>query len=216
MFKTAIFDLDGVIVNTVSFHFGAWKRMFSEYGADFTFEDYKEKVDGIPRYNGAKAILTDLDDAAIEEAGDKKQEYFLQLLDQEDIPVYESSVRLIKELREHGRKIAVASSSKNCKRILERTGTIELTDAIVDGNSLTKGKPDPQIFLMAAQKLSSAPNESIVFEDAVLGVEAAKNAEMLCVGIDRYKSPERLNKADLVVPDLAEVDYKTLEGLFNR
>ena len=188
--------------------------MFSEYGKDFTFDDYKQKVDGIPRLDGAKAILTELSDGDIKKACDKKQEYFLEFIEKEEILVHESTLKFIKELKTHSIKVANISSSRNCKRILKRIGVIDLMDVIVDGNDITKGKPDPQIFLMAAERLSVEPEVCLVFEDAVLGVEAAKRAKMFCVGIDRYGEPNRLKKADIVVSDLKEVDYNKLKSLF--
>ena len=216
MFKAAIFDLDGVIVDTVPLHFQAWKKMFAEYSIDFTFDDYKAKVDGIPRYDGAKAMLTDLDDSQIEEAGDRKQEFFLELIKKESIPIYNSSIDLIKALKKQSVQIAVASSSKNCKKILKKLGLMNFMDAIVDGNDFKKGKPDPEIFILAAGKLQCAYSECVVFEDATLGVKAAINANMVCVGIDRYNNPKRLSEADLVVDDLSKVDNKILEGLFKK
>ncbi|MDH5174767.1 MAG: beta-phosphoglucomutase family hydrolase [Elusimicrobiota bacterium] len=216
MFKGAIFDLDGVVVDTVPIHFKAWKKMFSEYGIDFTFDDYKSKVDGIPRYDGARAILTDISDEELKQAADRKQRYFLEFIEKEDIPVYASCVDLIKELKSHNKKIAIASSSRNCKRILQRAGIIHLADAIVDGNDITRAKPDPQIFQLAAGRLGCDYTECVVFEDAVLGVEAAINGKMVCIGIDRYGNAKRLAKANLVVEDLSKVDYKTIEGLFKK
>lgn len=216
MFKGAIFDLDGVVVNTVPIHFKAWKKMFSEYGIDFTFDEYKRKVDGIPRYDGARAILKDLSDAEIKEASDRKQRYFLELIEKEDIPVYKSCIDLIKELKGYRKKIAIASSSRNCKRILQRAGIIHLADGIVDGNDITRSKPDPQIFQLAAEKLGCAYAECVVFEDSILGVEAAVNGKMVCVGVDRYGNPTRLAKANLVVDELSKVDYKTIKGLFRK
>ena len=215
-FKCAIFDLDGVIVNTVPFHFKAWKKMFSEYGIDFTFEDYKAKVDGIPRHDGARAILKGRSEAEIEKAAASKQVYFVELIESAQVPVYTSPVDLIKELKSHDKKIAVASSSRNCKRILEQTKIIHLADAIVGGADLRRGKPDPQIFQMAADRLACPHTECIVFEDAVLGVEAAINGKMLCIGIDRYGEPSRLAKADLVVDDLSKVNYNAIEELFKK
>ncbi len=215
-FKCAIFDLDGVIVNTVPFHFKAWKKMFSEYGIDFTFDDYKSKVDGIPRFDGARAILKGRSEEEIEKAAASKQVYFVELIESAEVPVYTSSVDLIKELKSHDKKIAVASSSRNCKRILEQTKIIHLADAIVGVADLTRGKPDPQIFQMAADKLACLHTECIVFEDAVLGVEAAINGKMLCIGIDRYGEPSRLAKADLVVDDLSKVNYNAIEELFKK
>jgi len=216
MFKCAIFDLDGVIVDTVPIHFKAWKKMFSEYGIDFTFDEYKRKVNGIPRYDGARVVLKDLNDAKIREAGDRKQKYFLEFIEKEAIPVYTSSIDFIKELKSHSKKIAFASSSRNCKRILQRAQIIHLADSIVDGNDLTRAKPDPQIFQLAAQRLRCANAECLVFEDAVLGIEAAVNGDMRCIGIDRYDNLARLRKANLVVKDLSEIDYKTIEKLFKE
>lgn len=216
MFKGALFDLDGVIVDTVPIHFKAWKKMFSAYGIDFSFDEYKSKVDGIPRYDGARAILKDLSDAEIKEAANRKQKFFLEFIETEDIPVYTSTIAFIEDLKSHNKKIAVASSSRNLKRVLQRAQVIHLADAIVDGYDLTKAKPDPQIFQLAAQRLGCTDAECIVFEDAVMGVEAAINGKMLCIGIDRYDDPARLAKAVLVVKDLSEVDYKTIERLFKK
>ena len=210
----AIFDLDGVVVNTVPIHFKAWKRMFNEYGHEFTFDDYKQKVDGIPRYDGARAILTELNEAEIKEAGNKKQGYFRELLDAEEIPRYDTTINLIDQLQQAGIKVAVISSSKNCPLILQRIGLFDRLDAVISGKDITKGKPDPQIFLMAAKRLGAMPNQCVVFEDAVLGVEAAKRGEMKCVGIDRYDNPKRLAKADIIVKDAGEVTISTLKRMF--
>lgn len=214
MFKGAIFDLDGVVVNTVPLHFKAWKKMFAEYDIDFTFEMYKAKVDGIPREDGARAILKDLSDKELEVAAHRKQLYFLDLISDEGVEPYKSSIRLIKELREHGVKIAVISSSKNCRRIVEAINIGDLVDAIVQGGEFKTGKPHPEVFQLAAKDLGLATNDCVVIEDAVLGVEGAKNGKMLCVGVDRYKDPERLKKADLVIEDLSELNYNILKELF--
>lgn len=214
--KAVIFDLDGVVVDTVPLHFKAWKRMFNEYGHDFTFTDYKRKVDGIPRYDGARTILTELSDDEVHRAGDKKQRYFRELLDAADIPRYDTTIRLIDLLRAARIKVAVISSSKNCVHILERIGILGNLDAVIGGADITRGKPDPQIFLMAAGRLETAPEDCVVFEDAVLGVEAAKNAHMKCVGIDRYGDPDRLAKADIVVADAAEVTVDRLRALVDN
>jgi beta-phosphoglucomutase len=211
--KAVIFDLDGVVVNTVPLHFAAWKRMFNEYGHEFTFADYEKKVDGIPRYDGARAILTELSDDEVRTAGDKKQSYFRELLDKGDIPRYDTTIALIDQLLKDGIKVAVVSSSKNCPHILKKIGLYDRLNTVISGADITKGKPDPQIFLMAAQRVGASPDCCIVFEDAVLGVEAAKNAGMKCVGIDRYGKPERLAKADIVVKDAGETSVEKLKTL---
>lgn len=190
--------------------------MFKEYGKKFTFKDYKEKVDGIPRIDGARAILTGLSSKELTEATDKKQRYFLESLKKEKIPVFRAAIKLIKELRSKGIKTAVVSSSKNSPYILKKTRIDKLFDAEVSGSDITKGKPHPQIFLLAAGKMRVKPKNCVVFEDAILGVRAAKRAKMLCVGIDRYNDPKRLKEADLVVSNLRGINYDKLIALFKR
>jgi len=208
--KSAIFDLDGVIVNTVPFHFRAWKKMFEEYGHKFSMEDYLAKVDGRPRLEGAAAILTELSPQEIEKAGAKKQGYYLELLDTEPVEIFESSVRVIEELKQRGIKLAAASSSKNAVRILKKIKLFEIFDVNVSGADFEKGKPDPEIFLTAASRLKAKPTESAVFEDAKSGVEAALNGGFICVAIDRHHNPESLRGADLIVKDLSEVSVEEI------
>lgn len=214
-FKGAIFDLDGVVVSTVSLHFNAWKKMFAEFGKEFTMKDYEAKVDGIPRMDGARNILTELSQEELEKAATKKQGYFSDFLKKEKVVVYDTTVRLMKELRKNGIKIAVISSSKNCPDILRKASLYPLIDIEINGKMIVRGKPDPWIFQEAAKRLNLKYEECIVFEDAVLGVEAGKRADMFTIGIDRRNAPERLKKADLVVKDLGEVDYKKLSSFLN-
>ncbi len=214
-FKGAIFDLDGVIVHTVPIHFKAWQKMFSEYGKEFSFQDYKDKVDGIPRSRGVRAILTELSEEELNKAATRKQDYFLEFLEKEGITVYDSTINLVKELKKENIKVSVISSSKNCLHILQRAGIDVLFEVIITGNDIKKGKPDPDVFLLAAQRLGLKSEECLVLEDAVLGIEAACRAKMKCVGIDRYHSPKRLSKANIVVSDLSEVNFDKLKKLFS-
>ncbi|MBN1282288.1 MAG: beta-phosphoglucomutase family hydrolase [Proteobacteria bacterium] len=211
--EACIFDLDGVVVDTVPLHFQAWKRMFNEYGHEFTFDDYKRKVDGIPRYDGARAILTGLSEKDLRTAADKKQLYFRELLDAAEIPVYDTTIALIDSLISAGIKVAVISSSRNCPHILKRIGLYDRLGAVISGDDIAKGKPDPEIFLAAAERLGASPENCIAFEDAVLGVEAAKNGKMKCVGIDRYDNPGRLAMADAVIADAGETSVERLREL---
>lgn len=208
--KGAILDMDGVIVDTVPIHFKAWKRMFEEYGRKFTFDDYKDKVDGIPRTDGARAILTDLAEAELQKACDSKQDYFLEHLKQGKVPVYQPAIDFVKELITNGLKVAVISSSKNAPYILDNIGLRDKLDAEVNGHDITQGKPDPQIFLMAADRLNLSYDTCVVFEDAVLGVEAAKRAGMFCVGVDRHNDPDRLKQADMLIKDFTEINLDKL------
>jgi beta-phosphoglucomutase len=211
-----VFDMDGVITNTVPLHFKAWKKMFSEYGIELTFQMYRERVDGIPRMDGAAAILTDLSDEGLKRAADKKQQYFAQLLKTEDVEVYKDALEFINSLEEDKYKFAVASSSKNCKDILKKIGIINKFDAVVDGYGFKQGKPHPEIFLNAANLIKTEPACSIVFEDAKKGVEAAKNGRMLCVGVDRDNKPENLKRADIIIESFRKLDIKELEAMIEK
>jgi len=211
--KGVIFDSDGVIVETVDLHFKAWKKMFSEYGKEFTFDDYKEKVDGIPRMDGARAILPDLPEDELRQATERKQRYFLELLEKEGVKKYEDTLTLINDLRQNSIKVAAISASKNCHKVLNKAGVSGLFEVIITGDDITKGKPDPQIFLLAKDRLKLNTYECVVFEDAVLGVEAAKRGNFKCIGVDRYNNPSRLDKADLVIDDLSKLNTERLKEI---
>ena len=218
MIKGAIFDLDGVIVNTVPFHFKAWQRMFESYGHSFSQQDYFDRVDGKPRLDGCKAILTDLSDAELQVACDKKQSYFSELLDNEKVIIFQGTISLIKECLAANIKLAVASSSKNTLRILKSVEAaydipvLSWFDTIVTGNDFKIGKPNPEIFLTAATRISESPDYCIVFEDAVAGVQAAKAGGFFCVGIDRHDNPALLNEADLIVKDLEDISLDIIKA----
>ena len=213
MLKGAIFDLDGVLVNTVPLHFKAWEKMFAGYGKSFTFQDYKKKVDGIPRLDGARAILKDFSVQQLEKATHEKQEYFLEFLEREGVEVFKDTLNLIKELKANNIKVAVISSSKNCLSVLKKANIYNLFDVIIPGGEVKKGKPNPGVFLLACKKLNFLPSECIVFEDSVLGIEAARRGNFKCVGIDRYRDPQRLAKADLIINKVSEIDVDKLEEL---
>lgn len=214
MLKAAIFDLDGVLVDTVQLHFRAWKRMFSEYGKDFSFRDYKDKVDGILRIDGARNILSDLSEDKLLEASARKQAYFLEFIEKEGISVYGAAVGLIESLLKQKVRTAVISSSKNCTYILKKAGIDKLFEVAVSGNDVVSGKPDPEVFITAAKRLGADVDKCVVFEDAALGVESAKSGGFFTVGVDHYNDHCRLAAADLVVNSLSEVDYAQLAEIF--
>lgn len=210
--KAAIFDLDGVIVNTVPLHFHAWQKMFEQYGHKFTMADYLAKVDGRPRLEGAAAILTELAPDEIKKAGDVKQGYYQEMLDNDDIEIFDSSVKVIKQLKAKGIKLAAASSSKNAVQILKKIKLYDIFKVNVSGADFEKGKPDPEIFLTAAKRLGVSPKESVVFEDAKSGIEAAVNGGFFAVGINRHDNADALAGANKIVNDLSEM---TIEEILN-
>jgi len=210
-FKGAIFDLDGVIVDTVPLHFVAWRYLFADkFGVPFSEKDYEEKVDGRARIDGVRAMLSHLSFEEAVAAGEVKQQYFLKLLQSSELKIFPSSFALIDELLANNIKLAIASSSKNAPDILEKVGLAHKMHAIISGNDFKQGKPHPEIFLRAKDALKLQVNECVVFEDAKAGVEAAKAGGFFCVGVDRHGKTQNYTQADLVVKDLAEVNYRLL------
>ena len=213
-FKGAIFDLDGVIVDTVPLHFSAWKYLFAEkYGVPFTESIYEEKVDGKPRLDSVLAILPHLSREKAITAGEIKQARYLELLEHSGIKVFQSSIVFIEELLKHNVLLAAASSSKNAPYILKKIGLADKMRVIISGNDFKQGKPHPEIFLKAQEALGLNIKECIVFEDAKAGVLAAKAGGFFCVGIDRSGKPKNYVEADLVVKDLSEVNYDLLAAV---
>ncbi len=222
--KACLFDLDGVLTQTAKVHAAAWKQMFDEFlrGRDgesfdaFTQHDYDEYVDGKPRADGVRSFLEsreiDLTVDEIAELGDRKNELVLKLIDSQGVEVYEGSVRYVKAAVEAGLRRAVVSSSTNCRQVLESAGIIDLFEEIVDGHvaeaERLRGKPAPDTFLAAAEKLGVDRSEATVFEDALAGVEAGRAGEFgFVVGVDRVDHAKDLAEhgADTVVADLAEL-----------
>jgi len=214
-FKGAIFDLDGVVVDTVPLHFKAWKKLFEEYGHSFSMDDYLAKVDGKARLDGVRAILTGSDDEDVRRAGDKKQLYFLENLENEPVEVFEDAIELIRELKANGIIMAAASSSKNATTILKKIDIIDYFDVNVSGGDFEAGKPDPEIFLLASSKMGLSPAECVVFEDSSSGAEAAFRGGFFCVGIDRHGRPQDVKRANIIVQNLDEVPFERLAVLLN-
>ncbi|MDD4202632.1 MAG: beta-phosphoglucomutase family hydrolase [Candidatus Omnitrophica bacterium] len=213
MLKAVIFDLDGVVVDTVKLHYAAWKKMFDEYGVYFDFEIYKQKVDGIVRNDGARNVLSHLKENQIVEAASKKEKYFLEKISSQGIDIYDDAIVLIKKLKKENVKIGVISSSKSCKMILEKIDLLKDIDTVVSGKDIKNGKPHPEIFLKAVKNMDLKSQECIGIEDAILGIDAVKNAGMKAIGIDRYNDPARLNKADIVVSDLSKITVEQMRQL---
>jgi beta-phosphoglucomutase family hydrolase len=236
-----IFDMDGVVTRTSQLHARAWRRLFDEYlgerrargEAHAPFDpvrDYLDHVDGKPRYEGVRAFLAargitlpfgDPGDGPEVETccglGNRKDAYFEALLDEVGVEVFDSTVARLRELRAAGVKTGLVTSSRHGREILERAGLVSLFDAILDGNAARerrlRGKPDPDLFLEAARDLGTEPARSVVVEDAVAGVEAARAGGFArVVAVDRGGNHEALARVapDLLVQDLAELSLPDL------
>ena len=231
-YDAVIFDLDGILTRTASVHMAAWKELFDEFrqasgGQWSPFDpelDYPRFVDGMPRYEGVRSFLesrgVELPRGTPQESpgmttqcglGNRKNEIFRRRLREKGVAVYEAGVALARELRRRGFKTAVVSSSKNCGRVLDAAGIGELFDEKTDGLDLERlgieGKPAPDMFLEAARRLGVEPGRTVVFEDAVAGVQAARAGRFgLVVGVNRGRNRDALKEggADVVVEAMSE------------
>jgi beta-phosphoglucomutase len=209
--KACIFDLDGVIVDTAKYHFLAWKRLADELGINFTEKD-NERLKGVSRMASLEIILElgnkHLPIGEKEELASVKNgwyvEYISKMTPEEILP---GALDFINELKRNKVRIALGSASKNTPMILNRVGMKEIFEAVADGNIVHKAKPDPEVFLKAAEMLGTEPARCVVFEDAVAGVEAALRAGMTCVGIG---AKEVLGAAHMVVSGLDKMDLDKL------
>ncbi|MFQ5539100.1 MAG: HAD family hydrolase [Candidatus Binatia bacterium] len=246
-FDAVIFDLDGVVTDTAKVHASAWKVLFDTYlrlresrakepFSPFDKEsDYLTYIDGKPRYEGIRSFLESRgivipygqpsdgsDQETICGLGNKKNKLFTEILQRDGVEVFRSTLELIRELKSHGVKAAIVSSSKNCQAVLKIAGIEDLFEARVDGvvsASLgLKGKPNPDIFTKSAEILSTDIKRSVVVEDSIAGVEAGKTGKFgMVIGVDRlnHYSSLRETGADLVVKDLVEISVKKIDAWFH-
>jgi beta-phosphoglucomutase family hydrolase len=235
--RACLFDLDGVLTQTAKVHARAWKQMFDEFlraraertGEEFVpfdaRDDYDAYVDGKPRYDGVRDFLAsraielpegDADDPpdakTVRGLGNRKNDLVLALIRRDGVDPYEGSVRYLHAAAEAGLRRAVVSSSAHCKDVLEAAGIEGLLEVRVDGvvaqeEKLT-GKPAPDTYLFAAERVGVEPAQAAVFEDALAGVESGRAGNFGCVvGVDRVGQAKALREhgADIVVQDLAEL-----------
>jgi beta-phosphoglucomutase len=198
----AIFDLDGVIVDTAKYHYLAWKRLAKELGINFTEED-NERLKGVSRMRSLEIILElgglSFSEEEMFKLTEKKNNWYVEYISAiDDSDIIEGTKEFIQKLKSKGVKIALGSASRNARLILERLQITDMFDAIVDGNKVKKAKPDPEVFLVAAKELGLRPEDCVVFEDAESGIAAAKAAGMKTVGIG---SKDILKEADMVIKE---------------
>lgn len=215
MIKALIFDLDGVVVDTAVFHYQAWKRLANEMGFDLSPEQ-NEQLKGISRLESLDILLSigGIEIHSEEEknklATKKNNWYRENILKMTPGDILPGVKNFLIELRNSNYKMAIGSSSKNAGTILERIGFDNFFDAVVDGTKISKSKPDPEVFLKAAELIAVAPENCLVFEDAASGIEAAKKAGMLAIGVGEY---ENLSKADKVIPDFSNMSVMMIDNL---
>ena len=235
-FDAVLFDLDGVLTDTARLHAASWKKMFDgflrqraeatgELFRPFEMDDYRQYVDGMPRYDGVRDFLKsraiELPEGSPEDPpdretvcglGNRKNEMVTEVIESVGVDAYPGSVALVKYVRKHGLRTAVVSASANCAAVLEEAKIADMFEVRVDGIALEerhlRGKPEPDSFLEAARMLGVEPARAVVFEDAISGVQAGHaGAFGLVVGVSRKYDEDALatNGADVVVHDLAEL-----------
>jgi len=246
--EAMIFDLDGVITFTAKVHAAAWKQLFDEFlkqrsaalnepYREFTIEgDYLTYVDGKPRYEGVASFLSSRNisipygspsDSPTSQTvcglGNRKDDLFNQRVRQHGVEIDRDAVRFVRELRERGIRIGLASSSRNAVPILERAGIRDLFDEVVDGvvsdRLHLRGKPEPDIFLQCLSQLTSPadPRKAGIVEDAVSGVMAGERGHFaLVLGVDRHHTGSLAsNGANWVINDFSNVTADQVIAFFS-
>ncbi|WP_158837258.1 beta-phosphoglucomutase [Polaribacter sp. L3A8] len=217
MEKGFIFDLDGVIVDTAKYHYLAWKKLANHLGFEFTKEQ-NELFKGVSRKRCLEILLEIGNREATQEEFDtwmveKNVDYLKYIENMDASEILPDVPKILAFLKEKNIPIALGSASKNAQPILEKVGLLHYFDTIVDGNNVTKAKPDPEVFLLAAKQLGVNASDCVVFEDAVAGVEAANAAKMISIGIGDKKI---LSEAQFNYNDFTEISTGFIQELINR
>jgi beta-phosphoglucomutase len=203
--KAIIFDLDGVLTDTSEYHYKAWKQLADEEGIPFTKQENDEHLRGVSRRESLMYIIRgrNYSEAQIQEMMDRKNRYYTEMIKSMTPQDLVAGGRdLLSEIRNAGTKVAIASSSKNCRTVLERLEILSYFDGIADGNSVVNTKPAPDLFVYAAGIVQVPTPDCLGVEDADAGIEAIKTAGMQALGIGPQ---ERFHRADKVLPSLASL-----------
>ncbi len=209
-----IFDLDGVIVDTAKYHYLAWKKLANQLNFDFT-KEHNELFKGVSRKRCLEILLNLAEVEATHEQFDrwmieKNIDYLAYIEKMDESEILPDVPEVLEYLLKKNIPIALGSASKNARAILEKVNLLHYFNTIVDGTNVIKAKPDPEVFIIAANQLGVATNKCIVFEDAVAGIQAANAAEMISIGIG---DAQILSEADYNFKDFTEMGTTFLEKL---
>lgn len=215
LIEACLFDLDGVIVDTAKYHYIAWRQLANDLGFDLTHAQ-NELLKGISRMESLEIILALgnvklSEEEKLQRATEKNSRYLALCMQMTPADTLPGVRAFLDELKVKRIPIGLGSASKNAKVILERIDMLSYFDTIVDGNRITRGKPDPEVFLTGAADLGALPGACVVFEDAVAGIQSAKAAGMLAVGIGEKTV---LAQADIVIPGFTDFHFEDLEVAF--
>jgi len=206
--KAVIFDMDGTVVDTTQLEYIAWKRMFDEQNVDFSYDEYIQVLGA----KGAEIVKGKLhkEESFIEDLLEKKEEYFKELVQQKGLELIPDVEKVLLESRKLQLKLALATGASQEKLdfIMEKFNILHYFDAVVTADNVKNGKPDPEVFLRASEKLQVAPEECLALEDASNGVEAAQKANMACIAITSTRGRDQLEKADLIIDRYQDLSLK--------
>ena len=214
-----LFDMDGVIVNNHAFHLKSWLTFFEKYNVSMSEQEYKARVNG----RTMSAILPDLlnrtmTEAEIQEIGEEKEALYRQMY-RPHIKPTPGLVSFVAEIsrRRIPRTVSTSAPPENVDFTLKHTGLRSYFPTIIDATMVTHGKPHPEVYLKSAEKLGLAPQHCVVFEDAILGIQAGKNAGMAVVGVATTHTREELEAedTDLVISDFSEISLSRLQELLS-
>ena len=214
--KACLFDLDGVVVDTAKYHYIAWQKIAAELGFHFSERD-NERLKGVSRMESLDILLSvgkiDLSLSQRSELAERKNNLYVSYIEKmtpdEILP---GVIRFLDELHNHDILLALGSASKNAGHILDRINLTHKFDVVIDGNKVSRAKPDPEVFLSGAAELGVTPQNCLVFEDAQAGIDAARNAGMSIIGIGKF---ENLKGADFVIPNFENMNFNRLRSWYS-
>ena len=214
----AIFDMDGTMVDNTPYHYKSWQTIFKKYAkGDLNVETYKATISGVPIMDTLRQLFTDANEDTLKVLLKEKESYYKEFYAPFVAPV-NGLENLLVQLKDAGFKLAMASSATvdDIDFILDHIPVRQYFDVIIDGNRVSKGKPNPQIFLKAAADLEMQPENCVVFEDSIAGIKAANAASMKIIGITTGHPGDKLQPANLIINDFTELNPQKIAGLFEQ
>jgi beta-phosphoglucomutase family hydrolase len=213
---TAIFDMDGTLVDNTPYHFKSWQAFYKKHElGELEQSTYKTSISGVPIIETLRGLFPNADEATLKSYLNEKETYYREIYAPFLRPI-NGLENFLSELKAAGVKMAMASSAtmEDINFILNKIPIRDDFEAIIDGSRVTKGKPNPQIFLKAAEELNADPANCVVFEDSLAGIKAANAAGMKVVGITTGHAAAQLQPSNLVIDDYSTLTVQKLAALF--
>lgn len=205
--RAVIFDFDGVIADTIPLHFQSFRELFATEGVDFSFEDYKTVANGAARAQTIRAVMGEgLTEEKFQFLMDRKEQITFELAARNGLHRNPGVIEFARACKDRGLLLGMASSSRMAVQFVEMLGYQDLFDAMSDSQEVERAKPSPDVFLLTARKLDIHPEQCLVVEDSVVGVQAGHNAGMSVLGVTTTTTAEKLKNADWIVDDFEGLD----------